>query len=74
MPKLLTAVKQKEPGNPEPTQACPHHWAKLPEGDPASRGFSPLRSMQRRSGVRQGRGPSAPAAYPCGMSRDQPPQ
>ncbi|KFV63784.1 hypothetical protein N307_03753, partial [Dryobates pubescens] len=76
MPKLLTAPNQKGLKDLEWTQAHPHHWAEPPRGDPASKRFSPSRSMQRRSGERQqlGPGPSDPAASPCGTSRPQPRQ
>ncbi|KFO94744.1 hypothetical protein N320_03750, partial [Buceros rhinoceros silvestris] len=67
MSKLLTAPNQKGLKDPEGTRAHPHRWAEPRRGDPASRGFSPSRSTQRRSGGRRqaGRGPSAPAACPC---------
>ncbi|KFQ76206.1 hypothetical protein N335_09134, partial [Phaethon lepturus] len=70
MPKLLTAPNQKGLEDPEGTQTHPHGWAKPQREGPASRRFSPSRSMQMRSGERRqpGRGPSDPAAFPCGTS------
>ncbi|KGL98637.1 hypothetical protein N301_15555, partial [Charadrius vociferus] len=70
MPKLLTAPNQKELKDLEGTSARPHHWAEPQRGDPASRRFSPSRSMWRKNGERRqpGRGPSDPAAFPCGTS------
>ncbi|KFQ50972.1 hypothetical protein N334_12065, partial [Pelecanus crispus] len=70
MPKLLTAPNQKGLKDLEENQARPHRWAEPRRGDPPSRRFSPSRSTQRRSRERRqpGRGPSDPAAFPCGTS------
>ncbi|KFP51872.1 hypothetical protein N323_02411, partial [Cathartes aura] len=70
MPKLLAAPNQKGLKDLEGTRARLRRWAEPQRGDPASRGFSPSRSMWRRSGERwqPGRGPSDPAVFPYGTS------